>query len=80
MPKSFSPAVRTLIGLRVLTALAATMVALALSVFKSSPAHEFCVGLALGLLVGLCVISFGIKDVVLQDTAQPSDVHRYPIT
>jgi uncharacterized membrane protein len=57
----------------------ALLIALAMSVFKSGALHAMCLGGALGLLVGLCAFSTGIKAVVLKNTPQPSDVEPHKI-
>jgi hypothetical protein len=56
------------------------LIALAMFALKSSPGHDFCLGAALGLLISYTVVAFQIKRVDLQDTQQPSDVTRYPLT
>ena len=55
------------------------LLALAMLVFRTGNLHEFCLGAALGLLIGFCVYSTGIRGVVLRDTPQPSDVERHSI-
>jgi selenophosphate synthetase-related protein len=59
--------------------LSAILVALAEFLVKTGPFHDVCLGGALGLLIGLCVFSSGIKAVVLKNSPQPSDVHPYSI-
>jgi len=53
---------------------------LALLVFKTPGAHDFCVGLSLGLLVGLVAQTFAISSVELKENKQPSDVDALSIT
>jgi hypothetical protein len=55
------------------------LVALAMLVFRSGTLHSMCLGGALGLLIGFCVFSTGIKRVVLKDTPQPADVEPHSI-
>jgi hypothetical protein len=59
----------------------AAMLSVAVALFTHSASlRDFCIGGALGLLVGFCLFSIQIKSVLLVDTPQPSDVNRYPIT
>jgi hypothetical protein len=54
--------------------------ALAMYVFKSGSPHEFLLGLAAGLLAGLTVQAFAIKDIGLDNSPHPSDVQELRIT
>jgi hypothetical protein len=47
---------------------------------KNAMWHDLLVGFGTGLLVVLCVVGFSAKAVIVKDTEQPSDVHRYPLT
>ncbi len=59
----------------------AAMLLVAVAMWAHSEAlRALCTGGALGLLIGFCVFSIQIKAVVLEDTPQPADVNRYPIT
>lgn len=60
-------------------AVSAILIALAQFLFKTGNVHDLCLGGALGLLIGLCVFSSGIKAVVLKNTPQPSDAEPYSI-
>jgi len=71
---------KTVRAVRVMPGLAMILIALSLFVFKQSPRHDFCLGAALGVLIGYSLFAIQIKRVVLTDTAQPSDVSRYPLT
>ncbi len=71
---------KTVRAVRVMPGLAMILVALALFVFKQSPRQDFCLGAALGVLIGYSLFAIQIKRVDLTDTAQPSDVGRYPLT
>ena len=46
---------------------------------KHENVHSVCLGGAFGVLIGYTVFSFGIKNVVLKQSDQASDVERYPI-
>jgi uncharacterized BrkB/YihY/UPF0761 family membrane protein len=66
---------------RVLPSLAVVALILAQTVAAKNPAwHDTLVGFATGLLIILCVVGFSAKAIILKDTEQPSDVHRYPLT
>ncbi len=51
-----------------------TVLVLALFVFKTGNSHDFCLGIAVGLMVGLLAQSFAISKVELKDTPGRSDV------
>jgi hypothetical protein len=53
---------------------------LALFVFKVPSARDFCVGLSLGLLVGLIAHTFAISSFEINQKNQPSDVDALSIT
>ncbi len=55
------------------------LLALAMIVFRSGTWHEFCLGAALGLLIGFCAFSTTLQGVTLKDTPQPSDVAPHSI-
>jgi L-lactate permease len=65
--------------LRFLSVTPALLLALALMVFRAGSLHSFCLGAALGLLIGFCVFSTSIQRVVLRDTPQPADVEPHGI-
>ncbi len=56
----------------------AIILGLSLTVFKDGPHHAFCVGLALGLLVGVAVTSFQIRSIEITDDTQPSGTRLFP--
>jgi hypothetical protein len=47
---------------------------------KSAVWHDMLIGFATGILIVLCVASFGAKAILFKDKEQSSDVHRYPLT
>jgi Na+/proline symporter len=53
---------------------------LAMLVWKSGNRHDFCIGLSVGLLIGLLAQSFSISNVEWNDTSRPSDVENFSIT
>jgi hypothetical protein len=71
---------KTVRAVRVMPGLAMVLVALALFVFKQSPRHDFCLGAALGVLIGYSLFAIQIKRVDLEQTPQPSDVTRHRLT
>ena len=52
---------------------------LSLTVFREVGHHAFCVGLALGLLVGITLTTFQVRRIDLSDETRPSDVQAYSI-
>jgi hypothetical protein len=65
--------------LRFFSVTPALLLALALMVFRAGSLHSFCLGAALGLLIGFCVFSTSIVGVTLKDARQPSDVEPHSI-
>jgi O-antigen ligase len=53
---------------------------LAMFVFHTGNRHDFCLGLSVGVLVGLLAQTFAISKVDLNTTTQPSDVQDLRIT
>lgn len=66
--------------LRGFTAAAIVCLTLALFVFKTGGPHGFCVGLALGVLIGLLTQLSSISNVELNSTPQRSDVENLSVT
>ena len=74
------PLVKPIVALRVMVGAVTILLALAHFVFKDSPSHDMCLGVALGMMVGVCVVSLEISSVDFKRREQPSDVTRNPIT
>lgn len=53
---------------------------LAMFVFKTGVRHEFCLGLAVGMLIGLIAQLFAIRNVEQNDTTRPTDVDHLSVT
>jgi preprotein translocase subunit SecF len=71
---TFGKPVNVVWFLRGFTAAAIIAIALALLVFKSGVRHDFCLGLAAGVLVGVLAQTFAIKHVEVNHDSQRSDV------
>jgi hypothetical protein len=60
--------------MRVFAISVVTVLVLAMFVFKTGNPHDFCLGIAVGLMVGLLAQSFAISKVELKDAPSRSDV------
>jgi predicted MFS family arabinose efflux permease len=63
--------------LRIGPMLCAVIVTLALTVFKEGPRHGFCLGLVLGILIGVVVTGFQIRSVEIADSREPSGTRLF---
>ena len=55
-------------------------VGLAMFAFKTGPSHDFCLGLAFGLLVGACASVLSIQRVEFKNNIRKGDIESLQIT
>lgn len=53
---------------------------LAMFVFKTGTRHDFCLGLGVGILIGLLAQLSAVKRVEVNDTTRPADVDNLSVT
>jgi hypothetical protein len=53
---------------------------ISLFVFKTGPRHSFCIGLAIGFMVGLIVQLFATQGIEMNQAPQASDVEDLRLT
>ncbi len=64
--------------LRIAPIACAVILILALTVFKDGSGPSFCMGLVVGILVGVAVTAFQIRSIEIVDADQPTGTRIFP--